>query len=151
MSENNSIKRILFDRRERPTPLVSRYTFVGGRRQTIRRKRDKKKHLFVDLYSLRLFVIIVALLLLSCVDAYLTLELIKSNAVIEINPFMAISIKNGILSFIFVKFFITALALTIVCLYKNIYIARIGLPFAIVMYIAVVLYELFIMYKVYPQ
>ena len=67
------------DRRTSPTPIISRYTFFGGKRMTVRRGGDKKKHLFVDIYSARLLIAILLILGLSCVDALLTLSLIKDG------------------------------------------------------------------------
>jgi hypothetical protein len=53
-------KRFHFDRRRRTTPLISRYTFTGGRRRTVRRITDRGRHLLVDFYSPRLMVALLA-------------------------------------------------------------------------------------------
>ena len=58
-------KRSFTDRRKRPTPFVSRYTFWGGRRKLIRREEDKRKHNFVDLYSPSLLIILLVVLILT--------------------------------------------------------------------------------------
>jgi hypothetical protein len=121
--------------------MISRYTLHGGRRKTIRRESDKKQYLFVDLYSTRLLIIVVAILILSCVDAALTLALIDRGIVREANPFMASVLDYGVLPFTLIKFGLTAFALIILCIFKNARLARIGLPVAIELYIAVVLYE----------
>lgn len=138
--------RTISDRRRFPTPVVSRYTVFGGRRKTIRRLEDKKKHLFVDLYSTRLLVAVMVLLVLSCIDASLTLALIDKGKVVEANPLMAFFMDYGIVPFTIIKFAITAFALVILCLFKNVNITRIGLPVAVKIYLAIVGYEVYLFF-----
>jgi len=123
---------------------LSRYTFRGGRRKTIRREDEKKSHLFVDLYSGRLLFIVVTIISLSCLDALLTLALIQNGKVIEANPVMASLLTYGVLPFTIVKFIITASALLVLCLFKNARITRISLPLAIKVYVCIIAYEIYI-------
>ncbi len=132
------------DRRKQPTPIVSKYTFSGGKRKIIRRAPDKQKYLFVDLYSTRLLLIVIALLLLSCADAYFTLSLINREVIYEANPIMASVLSYGMLPFNIVKFAMTAFALIVLCLFKNAKITRISLPVLIKIYIAIVAYEFYL-------
>jgi len=136
--------RHLKDRRKHPTPIFSKHTFSGGRRKTVRRTKDKKRHFFVDLYSTRLLIAVVTLMVLSCLDAYLTLVLIGKGKVVEANPVMAYFLDLGILPFTAIKFTITALSLIILCLFKNIRTTRISLPFAIKIYIIIIAYEIYL-------
>jgi hypothetical protein len=136
--------RALPDRRKDPTPIISRFTFIGGRRKTVRRDTDKKEHIYVDLYSTRLLIAVVFLLILSCLDAFLTLQLIKKGSAVEANPLMAYVLNYGTTPFTVIKFSITAFSLTILCLFKNVKITRLCLPFAIKMYVLVVIYELYL-------
>lgn len=131
------------ERRKSPTPIFSRYTFFGGRRKTIR-EEDRKKHIFVDLYSTRLLVAVIFLLCLSCLDAFLTLSLIERGIVVEANPIMAHLLGYGVMPFVIIKFIVTALLITVLTLFKNVKITRFSLPFAIKIYIAVILYELYL-------
>jgi len=140
--EKNS--RLHLDRRKCPTPIISKYTFYGGRRKSARREEEKKTFIYVDLYSTRLLLAVMLLLLLSCLDAYLTLELIGRGHVVEANPVMAFLLDYGPTPFTLVKFVITAICLTILCLFKNVKVTRICLPFAIKMYIIVIAYELYL-------
>ncbi|RJQ45084.1 MAG: hypothetical protein C4538_09060 [Nitrospiraceae bacterium] len=135
---------MLPDRRKCPTPVVSRYTFFGGRRKTIRRVCDKKTCIFVDIYSTRLLIAVLALLVLSCIDAFLTLSLIEKGSVIEANPVMAFFLNRGVYPFSVIKYTITAIALIILCVCKNVNITRIGLPVAIKIYLAVIIYEIYL-------
>ncbi len=142
--EENSNKRTVSDRRKCPTPVISRYTFFGGKRKIIRRGENKKDHLFVDLYSTRLLIAVILLLCLSCLDAYMTLELIDKGTVVEANPIMAYFLDFGILPFTTIKFVITAASLVVLCLFKNVNVTRISLPIAIKIYILIIAYEFYL-------
>ncbi len=142
-SSNSSQART--DRRKQPTRIISRYTFFGGKRMTVRRTNDKKAHLFVDLYSTRLLAAVILLLLLSSLDAYLTLSLIYKGRVVEANPIMAYFLDYGILPFTFVKIMITSTALIVLCVFKNVNLTRISVPLTIKIYLAVIVYECYLM------
>jgi hypothetical protein len=144
MSSTGIKSRVFQDRRRCPTPIISRFTFYGGRRKTVRRAEDKKDHIYVDLYSTRLLVAVLSLLVLSSLDAYLTLELIGKGHAVEANPLMAMLLDYGTTPFTAIKFTITAFALIILCLFKNVKITRVCLPCAIKMYVCVILYELYL-------
>lgn len=143
-SHSSKDKRSFTDRRRCPTPIISRYTFYGGRRKTVRRDEDKSINIYVDLYSTRLLIAVMFLLILSCLDAFLTLELIDKGRVIEANPLMAFFLEYGTTPFTVIKFVITAFCLVILCLFKNVRITRLCLPFALKMYLLVVIYELYL-------
>jgi hypothetical protein len=136
--------RAVSDRRRGPTPIIGKYTLWGGRRKKARREGDKNSHIFVDLYSTRLFVAVLFLLSLSCLDAFLTLELINKGVVYEANPVMAFFLDQGVFQFSLIKFVITSLSLIIMCLLKNVKITRICLPVIIKIYLIVVFYELYL-------
>lgn len=136
--------RIANDRRRCPTPIISRYTFCRGKRKVVRRDGDRKEHIYVDLYSARLLVAVGLLLFLSCLDAYLTLELIGNGRVIEANPIMAFFLRYGPAQFNIIKFIITACCLIVLCLFKNVRVTRICLPVAIKIYLIIVGYEFYL-------
>ncbi len=144
MSINITNKRVLSDRRKRPNHLINRYTLIGGKRKAIRREIDKKNLFLLDYYSPRLLIILLSILLLSYVDAYLTLVLVKTNIIVEVNPSMAFHLEQGVLPFIFNKFFLTAGALIILCLFQNNSIAKKGLKFILTVYIAIITYQLYL-------
>lgn len=143
--KNNKERRNLNDRRKRPTPILSRHTFLGGRRKYTRRKDDKRNHIFVDIYSTRLMIILLSLLIFSYVDAFLTLSLIKAGIVTEVNPVLSFYLELDTSYFILNKTLLTALSLVILCLHKNVLITRVGLPFATIAYISVIAYQIYIM------
>jgi hypothetical protein len=141
---NAESNRIEPDRRKCPTPIFSRFTIMGGKRKTIRRAKDKNKHLFVDLYSTRLMIAVLFLFCLSCLDAFLTLALINKGIVYEANPVMAYFLGYGVVPFTFTKFAITASAIAVLCLFKNVNLTRISVPLAIKLYVAVIIYEFYL-------
>jgi hypothetical protein len=129
------------DRRRGPTPMLSRYTFVGGQRRTARRREDRSRHVFVDLYSTRLLVAVLALATLSIMDAFCTLALVKEQVVVEANPVMAYYLSLGDSSFLAVKILITMLSITVFCLCKNFRVVRVSLLAVVFLYFSVVMYE----------
>jgi hypothetical protein len=138
-------RRIISDRRKRSTPLLSRQTLFGGQRRTIRREEDKKTHFFVDNYSLRLFIALLFLLMLSISDAYLTLALVSAHNVTEGNPIMAFLLEYSSITFFSGKILFTSIAVFIFCVFNHFGTTRISLSFAIMIYLGVVFYEISIM------
>ncbi|MEW6001397.1 MAG: DUF5658 family protein [Nitrospirota bacterium] len=142
-----SDRRIVSDRRKHPTPFISKYTFIGGRRKIIRRQADKKKYVFVDLYESRLFVTLLFLLILSLCDGYFTIALSRENFIVEANPVMAFYLEWGHVRFILSKFLITSVTCIIFCLCKNFSITKFSLGSMIIIYIGIMIYELNLIYK----
>lgn len=122
----------------------------GGRRKIIRREDDKKTYIPIDNYGLRLFIILLLLLLLSISDAYLTLSLVKVYNATELNPFMALYLEHGSITFFLEKFLFTSVAVFIFCVFNNFAVARISLALAIIVYFGLVCYELSIMHNFFP-
>jgi hypothetical protein len=138
------------DRRKRPTPFISRYSFLGGHRKIIRREEDKKKYAFVDLYSTRLFIILLVLSTLSIGDSYFTLSLIKENLAVEINPIMAFFLERGSTPFVLSKYLITTIPLFILCICKNRPITRVLVVSIVFVYLFIIMHELNLMYHIFP-
>lgn len=98
-----------------------RRLFFRGRRCNLRRADDRRKLALLDHYSPRILAIIVAILLLSLVDAVLTLVLISHGAV-ELNPVMAFFLSKGDSAFVIAKYLLTAISVTIVVLINYVFI-----------------------------
>ncbi len=143
-------RRIIGDRRKISTEFLSRQSIYSGRRETIRREVDKKKHILVDNYSPRLFIILLLLLLLSITDAYLTLSLVKASNAMELNPIMALYLEHGTFTFFLEKFLFTSVAVFIFCVLNNFAVVRVSLALAIIFYFGLVFYELNIMRNFFP-
>jgi hypothetical protein len=108
------------DRRETRLGGIRRL-FFSGRRRNLRRADDRRRLALLDHYSPRIFAIIVAILFLSLADAVLTLVLI-SNGAVELNPVMAYLLSKGDTTFLFVKYLLTAMSVTIVALINYVFI-----------------------------
>ena len=151
MNSTAEDKRGRTDRRVKPTPLLSRYTLTGGRRKTVRRNDDRRRHIFVDLYDTRLFIAIFILLILNVLDGFLTLLLVRENIIVEANPIMAFCLDYGHVPFFFVKYLLMAVSLLIFCISKGFKLSRISLVCSIMLYTSVLIYELRIVYEHYPR
>ncbi|MFQ6032705.1 MAG: DUF5658 family protein, partial [Candidatus Zixiibacteriota bacterium] len=86
-------RRTVRDRRQKPTKPFSRY-MLFGHRQSIRRRTDRKTHMYVDLYGHYLLLSVLLIILLSIFDAYFTIFHVQRGAR-EINPFMNFLIGYG--------------------------------------------------------
>jgi len=140
-------KRFCPDRRKSPSPFVSRYTFIGGQRRTIRRVSDRKKHNFVDVYSSHLLLMLLLLFILNISDSFLTLVLIKENIAAEINPIMSFYLELGNIPFLTAKFFLTIVPLFTFCICKNFSLSKALLASAIIIYLSIITYELNLFFK----
>jgi hypothetical protein len=107
-----------------------------GRRETIRRWTDRKTHLCVDRYGHGLLISLLLIVLLSVLDAWFTIFHVENGAQ-EINPFMDFFIGYGYIYFFIVKYVLTALAVFIFCIYKNLLSVRIGTVSILVIYLVV--------------
>lgn len=113
------------DRRERPTPRLSRYSFLGGRRSAVRRS-DEREGSFVDRYSLRLWLMVSWVALMNVADSYFTLVHLQAGG-IELNPVAAWLLETGRARFVAYKSLMIGIALVVLCIHKNFFLARVGL------------------------
>jgi Domain of unknown function (DUF5658) len=138
------------DRRDRLGAL-GRVLF-RGRRQSIRRRSDHERLVWVDLYSPALFGAILMILFLSLLDACLTLYLIDQGAM-EMNPVMAYFLSHGAGAFISAKYAMTSVSILILVLFSNVFIRRLRIytrtifPCVIVVLGSVIAWELFLIYR----
>jgi len=137
-------KRTGRDRRQKPTQPFGRSIF-SGRRQSIRRRTDRKTQLYVDRYGHYLFLSLLLIILLSVFDAYFTIFHVEKGAR-EINPFMNYLIGYGNVYFFTLKYILTALGLFILCIYKNLFIVRTIILFIILLYLTVFAHHLLLIF-----
>jgi hypothetical protein len=121
-SPNYAEKRSGQDRRSHKLPKL-KYLFFSGRRERARRKDDWYKTFYFDRYSQKLFAAIVVILLLSVLDALLTLYLID-NGSSELNPVMSYSLKFGPFAFMGVKYFLTCIGVVTLLIFKDVIIKK---------------------------
>ena len=105
------------DRRTKQFP-EWKYLLFSGRRAKARRKEDVHRTFYFDRYSANLFAAIVAILMLSVLDALLTLYLIDNGSK-ELNPVMSYFIEYGPFVFMGAKYFLTCVGVIILLLFRN--------------------------------
>ena len=77
-------RRTIKDRRKQPTPGLSRYTFLG-RRKNFRRKADQERGGYTDCYSEGLFFILILIVGLNSLDSLFTMIILDRGGW-ELNP-----------------------------------------------------------------
>ncbi len=85
------------------------FGYVRSRRRKTRRGTEDEP-LYTDWHHPWLFFLATGTMILSCMDAFFTLQLIERGA-IEINPFMAELIGKGALTFAATKMLLTGLGI----------------------------------------
>lgn len=128
------------DRRKRPTPMISRYTFLGGRRQGGRRDGETAD-IYVDVYSKQLVGLMVLFFALTVIDSVSTLIYLGKGGR-ELNPIAQWMIDQGGLFFVGVKGVLSALCLLFVMLHKNFRPARVALGVGFTFYFLLGLWHL---------
>lgn len=87
------------------------YGFLRSRRR-ITRREEEGEPVFTDWHHPWLFFLAVGTMLLSCLDAFMTLQLLERGAV-EINPLMAMVIGHSALAFASTKIVMTAFGILV--------------------------------------
>jgi len=100
-----------------------RYLLFSGKRAKARRKEDKHRTFYFDRYSSNLFAAIVAIIMLSVLDALLTLYLIDNGST-EVNPVMSYFIEHGPFEFMMAKYFFTCAGVILLLLFRNVLLKR---------------------------
>jgi Domain of unknown function (DUF5658) len=122
------------------------------RRRQLRRTDDRRKIVLFDHYGASIVFMVIAILLLSIVDAVLTLFLLSHGAV-ELNPVMAYFLHIGTAAFLLVKYGMTAVSVMIVLLLNYVFVrhlklhARSLLNYFAGMFALVVVWELFLVVR----
>lgn len=93
--------RVGIDRRKKPTPLLSRYTFRGRRRGN-RRGSDPKSRYYVDWVEGNYRTAVFAIGAFILLDAAATLEILSRGGT-EANPLMAVLLGHSVWAFLLVK------------------------------------------------
>ena len=114
----HSEKRSGQDRRTHKFPRL-KYLLFSGNRAKVRRKEDLHHTFYFDRYSSHLFAAIVAILLLSVLDALLTLHLIGVGST-EMNPVMSYFLRFSPIVFMGVKYGLTCFGVVVLLLLRNV-------------------------------
>ena len=127
-----------------------RYWIFGGARQVARRWSDRTGH-YVDSYHVGLLYVSLSILLLSCMDAMLTLHLLRNGAV-EANPIMDYLIRSDITLFVHIKIALTAFCVVLLVVHHNFQLlsrltVKQVLNGFLVMYILLAIYEVILIFS----
>ena len=125
------------DRRKRPTPFLSRYSFSGGRRMT----GGEEGVSFYDRYHLLTWIVLTLFLVLNVLDAHFTLIYLQRGGE-EANPIVAALLGSGISVFIAFKSFGVALGALIFCILADFRNAKIGVILALSFYQLLLFYHI---------
>lgn len=135
-------RREFVERRQRPTPMLSRWLFRGRRRGG--RREGESDYTYVDRLGPWVFLAFVAIVGLSCLDAWYTLDLLEGGKAEEANPVMRAALHLGDAHFVIIKTAITILAVGFLCLHKNWPLGRVCIALALCGYSLLIVYHLFI-------
>jgi hypothetical protein len=107
-------------RRHRFSSFINfRHMGIRGRRKRARRRGESQNY-YVDHYQDPiLFFVVLAIIIMSTLDAIFTILLLENGNIIEANPLMAALIEKSSLYFFNVKFLLTALSLFLLVIHKN--------------------------------
>ena len=129
-----------------------KYLLFNGRRERSRRDEDRGKAFIFDRYNQKLFLAITVILVLSILDAALTLVVIQRGAT-ELNPVMAYFLEYGTPTFIVAKYVLTSIGVLILLIFKNVFLTKIKIythslfPCVILVFLAVIAWELFLIFS----
>lgn len=120
------------------------FGFARSRRHNLRRTEDAEA-LFLDWHHPWLFFLAVGTMIMSCIDAFMTLQLLQ-HGMIEANPIMAAILGHGTMAFAASKITMTGISiLTLVFLAKTRFLNRVRaglfLTFFFSFYACLICYE----------
>ena len=142
-------RRMIKDRRNQPTPGLSRYTFLG-RRRNFRRKPDQERGGYTDCYSEELFFILILIVALNILDSFFTLIILDRGGW-EVNPIVRSVIELYGDGFCVWKLFIISISLFCLCLHSNFGGVRSLIKVTGLIYAVVVLYQVYLINFRIPQ
>ena len=131
-------KRFQFDRRKTPTPFWRR-PGVPARRSGFRREGEGV-NAYVDRFSRPMAVSGILLILLSALDAYLSLIHMQYGAQ-EMVPTMAWAIERGVVTFVSLKLAVTSVGVVYLVVHQNFSLARLSLYFLLVLSSSLLIYH----------
>lgn len=128
------------ERRRRPTPMVSRYTFFGGRRREFRSPHESVDA-YVDVYDRRMATLVLAFFALTMFDAVATVYYVDHAHGSEANPIADWMLRQGRPWFVLAKGIPTALLLLFVMIHKNFRYGRLALALGFGFYFLLGIYH----------
>ncbi len=136
--------RTVKDRRARPTPALSRFTFFG-RRKSFRREADRHGGGYVDRYSSGLLTSLVLILALNTLDVLFTLTILNLGGR-EINAVVGSAIALWGDRFWIWKFALTSVCLVLLCLHSHFRFVKKAIWGMAAIYVLLALYQCYLLY-----
>lgn len=135
------------DRRNSNVPSF-RDLLVYRRRRWLRREEDRRKFVLLDHYGASIGVASTAVLVLSVVDAFLTLFLLSHGAV-EMNPVMAYFLSINEHAFLWVKYGLTVMAVGIVLVLNYTFMRKLRLHVRQLINYFVLIFAMIVVWEIY--
>jgi hypothetical protein len=132
-------KRVLKDRRTRPTPALSWFTFFG-RRKSLRRETDKQKGGYTDRYTSGVLASLVLILVLNVLDVLFTLTILDAGGC-EVNFVVGSAIALWGDRFWIWKLALSSFCIVLLCLHSNFRYARRAIIGTAIIYVALAIYQ----------
>ena len=136
-------KRTVKDRRQKPTPILSRHALFG-RRSSFRRAEDQRRGGYVDRYGPKLFFCLLLIAGLNILDAFFTVLILESGGA-EVNPLVQWAIESYGHHAWSLKFAIVSCGAVLLCLHSQFRITRLTLIISAALYSGVVMYQLLLL------
>jgi hypothetical protein len=122
-----------------------RHVMHKGRRENARRQTEVKQGYYTDRYEKWVGLCIVAITLMSMLDAFLTLNILDKGG-IEVNPVMSALLAINTQAFLIGKFFVTVVCLLFALVHINFHVLRI-LPMKYILVSITIFYVFLIAYE----
>lgn len=129
------------DRRRRPTPFLSRYTFVGRRRAS--RRGEERYNYYVDKLGGKVWGVITIVFILSITDSIFTLHFLTKGFQ-EVNPLMNVAILIGKPAFILSKYIFTVIGILVLSMHKNFRFVKPLISLMIIFYVLLNTYHIWL-------
>lgn len=143
--ERNDCLRQMPDRRSRPTPMLSRYTFRGRRRGA--RRTEEAGGIYVDRYRADELMLVGLIFTASIVDLLATLAHLEAGGG-EANPlWSSVIARAGITGFAFAKVFVTGIPLLFLLLHSRFDGARRGLGLLLFVHVLLLGWHVLVAFK----
>ena len=135
------------DRRQRPTPIFSRYTLFG-RRKGNRRTADPRANYFVDTVRGIYLQALILVVLMILTDVVSTLHILRMGGG-EANPLMRWLLELGTFWFIFVKVTMALGAAVLLVVHRRFRVATILTPVLLTVYVALACYHGVLLFRIH--
>lgn len=140
--QERDLQRSMNDRRQRPTPFLSRFWLFGRRRAG--RREDETENIYIDRYSAGEWFLVIGVLVLSVADMFYTLVHLDAGGT-EANPVMAQMLEwGGYNLFKIVKLFATVAGLFVLLVHVRFRRVKTLLSFAFLLYAGVFIFHLYL-------